>query len=207
MARRKSPEVNAGSMADIAFLLLIFFLVTTTIETDSGINRKLPPMEAQIDPPIIRQKNIFTVVVNKNNQLLVEEELTDIKDLRDLAVEFLDNGGGSGEEACDYCQGNKDPRSSDNPDKAIISLKNDRETEYKVYIAVQNELVAAYNVLRNREFSRLYPNEVISYVEADLRYSDPRTSIDDKSSLKEKLDVVKALYPQKLSEAEPSKVN
>ena len=207
MARRKSPEVNAGSMADIAFLLLIFFLVTTTIETDSGINRKLPPMEEQIDPPIIRQKNIFTVVVNKNNQLLVEEELTDIKDLRNLAVDFLDNGGGSGEEACDYCQGNKDPRSSDNPDKAIISLKNDRETEYKVYIAVQNELVAAYNVLRNREFARLYPNEALTYVEADLRYSDPRTSPDDKTSLKEKLDVIKALYPQKLSEAEPSKVN
>ena len=207
MARRKSPEVNAGSMADIAFLLLIFFLVTTTIETDSGINRKLPPMEEKIDPPIIRQKNIFTVVVNKNNQLLVEEELTDIKDLRNLAVDFLDNGGGSGEEACDYCQGNRDPRSSDNPDKAIISLKNDRETEYKVYIAVQNELVAAYNVLRNREFARLYPNEALTYVEADLRYSDPRTSPDDKSSLKEKLDVIKALYPQKLSEAEPSKVN
>jgi len=207
MARRKSPEVNAGSMADIAFLLLIFFLVTTTIETDSGINRKLPPMEEQIDPPIIRQKNIFTVVVNKNNQLLVEEELTDIKDLRNLAVDFLDNGGGSGEEACDYCQGNRDPRSSDNPDKAIISLKNDRETEYKVYIAVQNELVAAYNVLRNREFARLYPNEALTYVEADLRYSDPRTSPDEKSSLKEKLDVIKALYPQKLSEAEPSKVN
>ena len=207
MARRKSPEVNAGSMADIAFLLLIFFLVTTTIETDSGINRKLPPMEEQIDPPIIRQKNIFTVVVNKNNQLLVEEELTDIKDLRNLAVDFLDNGGGSGEEACDYCQGNRDPRSSDNPDKAIISLKNDRETEYKVYIAVQNELVAAYNVLRNREFARLYPNEALTYVEADLRYSDPRTTPDDKSSLKEKLDVIKALYPQKLSEAEPSKVN
>ena len=207
MARRKSPEVNAGSMADIAFLLLIFFLVTTTIETDSGINRKLPPMEEQIDPPIIRQKNIFTVVVNKNNQLLVEEELTDIKDLRNLAVDFLDNGGGSGEEACDYCQGNRDPRSSDNPDKAIISLKNDRETEYKVYIAVQNELVAAYNVLRNREFAILYPNEALTYIEADLRYSDPRTSPDDKSSLKEKLDVIKALYPQKLSEAEPSKVN
>ena len=58
MAKRKAPEVNAGSMADIAFLLLIFFLVTTTIETDSGINRKLPPMEDQIDPPIIREKNI-----------------------------------------------------------------------------------------------------------------------------------------------------
>jgi hypothetical protein len=83
------------------------------------------------------------VVVNKNNQLLAEEELTDISDLRALAVEFLDNGGGDGEEACDYCQGDRDPSSSDNPDKAIISLKNDRETSYKVYIAVQNELVAA----------------------------------------------------------------
>ena len=89
MAKRKAPEVNAGSMADIAFLLLIFFLVTTTIETDSGINRKLPPMEDQIDPPIIREKNIFTVVVNKNNQLLVEESLTDIKDLRGLALSLI----------------------------------------------------------------------------------------------------------------------
>ena len=105
MGRRSAPEVNAGSMADIAFLLLIFFLVTTTIETDSGINRKLPPMEEIIDPPIIKERNIFTVVVNKNNQLLVEESLTDIKGLRGLAMEFLDNGGGSGEEACDYCQG------------------------------------------------------------------------------------------------------
>ena len=81
------------------------------------------------------------------------------------------------------------------------------ETSYKIYIAVQNELVAAYNELRNREFSRLNPNLGISYVEADLIYSDPRTSADDKASLKDKLDVVKQLYPQKLSEAEPSKVN
>ena len=80
------------------FLLLIFFLVTTTIETDSGINRKLPPIEDQIDPPIIREKNIFTVVVNKYSQILVEENLTDIKDIRRLAMDFLDNGGGRGEE-------------------------------------------------------------------------------------------------------------
>ena len=120
---RKSPDVNAGSMADIAFLLLIFFLVTTTIETDSGINRKLPPKEDQIDPPIIREKNIFTVVVNKYSQILVEEKLTDIKDIRRLAMDFLDNGGGRGDEACDYCKGDRNPRSSDNPDKAVISLK------------------------------------------------------------------------------------
>ena len=86
MGRRSAPEVNAGSMADIAFLLLIFFLVTTTIETDSGINRKLPPMEEIIDPPIIKERNIFTVVVNKNNQILVEEKLMDIRDIRKEAV-------------------------------------------------------------------------------------------------------------------------
>ena len=207
MAKRAAPEVNAGSMADIAFLLLIFFLVTTTIETDSGLNRKLPPMEDQVDPPIIREKNIFTVVVNKNNQLLVEEELTDIADLRELAIQFLDNGGGVGEEACDYFQGEKNPSSSDNPDKAIISLKNDRETSYKVYISVQNELVAAYNDLRNREFQRLYPSAGISYVEAQKRYDDPRTSLEVQEDLKPKLDRVKEMFPQKLSEAEPNKTN
>src|SRR6056300_1562906 len=207
MAKRAAPEVNAGSMADIAFLLLIFFLVTTTIETDSGLNRKLPPMEDQVDPPIIREKNIFTVVVNKNDQLLVEEELTDIKDLRSLAVAFLDNGGGVGDEACDYCQGERDESSSDNPDKAIISLKNNRETSYKVYIAIQNELVAAYNDLRNREFLRLYPSVGLNFVDAQKKYDDPRTSVDLSDQLKPKLDVVKAMYPQKLSEAEPSKTN
>ncbi|MDA8948093.1 biopolymer transporter ExbD [Flavobacteriaceae bacterium] len=207
MAKRSAPEVNAGSMADIAFLLLIFFLVTTTIETDSGLNRKLPPMEDQVDPPIIREKNIFTVVVNKNDQLLVEEELTDIKDLRSLAVAFLDNGGGVGEEACDYCQGERDESSSDNPDKAIISLKNNRETSYKVYIAIQNELVAAYNELRNREFLRLYPSVGLNFVDAQKKYDDPRTSVDDSEDLKSKLEVVKKMFPQKLSEAEPSKTN
>ena len=207
MAKRSAPEVNAGSMADIAFLLLIFFLVTTTIETDSGINRKLPPIEDVEDPPIIKEKNIFTVVVNKNNQLLVEEELIDVSDLRSMAIEFLDNGGGEGEEACDYCQGDRDPKSSDNPDKAIISLKNDRETSYKIYIAVQNELVAAYNDLRDREFNRLFPNESMSFVEANKKYSDPRTSSDEKERLKPKLDEVKLMFPQKLSEAEPSKTN
>jgi|TARA_B110000444_G_scaffold98476_1_gene93401 hypothetical protein len=205
MAKRSAPEVNAGSMADIAFLLLIFFLVTTTIETDSGINRKLPPVEDIEDPPIIKQKNIFTVVVNKNNQLLVEEELTNIKDLRSLAVEFLDNGGGEGEDACDFCQGPRDPKSSDNPVKAIISLKNDRETSYKIYISVQNELVAAYNDLRDREFLRLNPNDGLTFVEANKKYSDPRTTPDQKKLLKPKLTIVKGMFPQKLSEAEPSK--
>ena len=153
-----SPEVNAGSMADIAFLLLIFFLVTTTIETDSGLN-KLPPMEDQVDPPIIREKNIFTVLVSKNDQLLVEEELADIADLRSLAIAFLDNGGGVGDEACEYCQGERDEASSDNPDKAIISLKNDRETSYAVYIAVQmnwSQPTMIYEIVNLKDY--LEPN-------------------------------------------------
>ena len=207
MAKRKAPEVNAGSMADIAFLLLIFFLVTTTIETDSGLNRKLPPMEDVVDPPIIKERNIFTVVVNKFNDLLVEEEPMELSELREAAIAFLDNGGGKGEEGCSYCEGARDPYSSDNPEKAVISLKNDRETDYKVYITVQNELVAAYNTLRNRAFKKRNPNFGIDYVQADKIFNDPRTSSTEKDRLKPKLDEVKALYPMKLSEAEPSKTN
>ena len=206
MAKRSAPEVNAGSMADIAFLLLIFFLVTTTIETDSGLNRKLPPLEDQVDPPITREKNIFTVLVSKNDQLLVEEKLADIDDLRSLAISFLDNGGGVGDEACEYCQGERNESSSDNPDKAIISLKSDRETSYKVYIAVQNELVAAYNDLRNREFERLFPNLGINFVLAQKQYDDPRTNVDTALELKPKIAQVKAMFPQKLSEAETNKL-
>lgn len=200
MARRASPEVNAGSMADIAFLLLIFFLVTTTIETDRGISRKLPPIpEENIEPPIIKQKNIFTVIVDRNNNFLVEDELMELEDIRQAAVEFLDNGGGVGEEGCDYCQGTRDPNSSDNPEKAIISLVNDRKTEYGTYISVQNELVAAYNQLRNREAQRLYG---MDFTEMEQKYNDPNFR-GDKELLKERIDIVQNMYPQKLSEAEP----
>lgn len=199
MAKRSAPEVNAGSMADIAFLLLIFFLVTTTIETDTGLNRKLPPIDdEQVEPPIIKQKNIFTVQLNRNNQLLVEEELMDLKDLRKAAVEFLDNGGGTGSDACSYCKGKKDPKSSDNPDKAIISLKNDRETKYGVYISVQNELVAAYNQLRDRRAMELFGKTL---KEMEANYSDVNW-IGNKDNLKEKIDKIKIEYPQKLSEVQ-----
>ena len=168
---------------------------------------ELPPMEDVVDPPIIKERNIFTVVVNKYNQLLVEEKPLELVNLREEAVKFLDNGGGKGEEACAHCLGDRDPDSSDNPDKAVISLKNDRETDYKVYIAVQNELVAAYNVLRNREFKRLNPNLGLDFVQANKIYNDPRTSITEKERLKPLLGEVKLLFPQKLSEAEPSKTN
>ncbi len=199
MAKRAAPEVNAGSMADIAFLLLIFFLVTTTIEKDSGINRKLPPMEESEEDVIIKQKNIFTVLINKQDDLLVEDEPMELKDLRAAAVEFLDNNG---DKSCGYCQGKKDPKSSDNPDKAIISLKNDRETSYAAYIAVQNELVAAYNQLRNRRAEQIGPQRgfpKMNFVQMQETYKDVRWN-GNKDKLKAVIDQIKTEIPQKLSE-------
>ena len=198
MARRSSPEVNAGSMADIAFLLLIFFLVTTTIETDSGISRKLPPIEEIEEDVIIKQRNIFTVLLNGKDQILVEDELMELEDIRAAAIEFLDNGGGTGEEACDYCKGKRDPKSSDNPDKAIISLKNERETSYAAYISVQNELVAAYTHLRNIRAEDLYGE---SYSEMMKNYRDVNWP-GNKQKLKEKINNLRKEYPQKLSEVQ-----
>ena len=198
MAKRAAPEVNAGSMADIAFLLLIFFLVTTTIETDTGINRKLPPMEESEEDVIIKQKNIFTVLINGKDQLLVEDELMELKNLRKAAVEFLDNGGGTGEDACSYCKGKRSPSSSDNPDKAIISLKNERETTYSTYISVQNELVAAYNELRDKRAQELYG---ISFIEMQANYDDVNW-VGNKTQLKERIEKIKIEYPQKLSEVQ-----
>ncbi len=210
MAKRAAPEVNAGSMADIAFLLLIFFLVTTTIEIDSGLNRKLPPIE-ETEPPIIKERNIFQLTVNANNELFLkaagsEGDLIKLKDLRKAAVAFLDNGGGTGEDACKACKGKRNPESSDNFDKAIISLQNDRGTDYETYIAVQNEIIAAYNVLRNREFELKYPNLGVNFVEADKEYNDARTSASRKAQLKDKIEDIKLLIPQKFSEAEPKKI-
>lgn len=199
MPRRKgAPEVNAGSMADIAFLLLIFFLVTTTIETDAGLDRMLPPIEPPDTDVVIKQKNIFTVNINRNGQLLVEEELMDLRNLRDAAIAFLDNGGDG---TCNYCRGRKNASSSDNPTKAIISLKNDRETKYKTYITVQNELVGAYNDLRNREAQRLFGRD---FVDMEAEFLNPETPSAIRDDLKPKVKRVQDLFPQKLSEAETS---
>lgn len=197
MAKREAPEVNAGSMADIAFLLLIFFLVTTTIEVDSGISRLLPPIQPpNEDPEIIKEKNIFQVIVNKNDLLLVEEQLMELKDLKAAAIKFIDNGGGTGEDACSYCQGLRDPASSDNPGKAVVSLQNDRETSYKMYISVQNELVAAYTELRNAYAERTYGK---SYV--DMLDEFDRIYQGNNDKMKEKIEDVKKKYPQLISEA------
>lgn len=209
MAKRAAPEVNAGSMADIAFLLLIFFLVTTTIERDEGILRSLPPDEKNVEnPPKIRERNLFTVLLNRNDQLLVEDVEIQIDELRQKAIDFLDNGGSTNAQgrSCTYCKGKADPNSSDHPEKAIISLTNDRETTYGRYIEVQNEIVAAYNFLREREARRLYSKE---YPDEEFIFA---AMLEEKSLLKpgqtnerldEKIKTIKDLFPIKFSEAEP----
>lgn len=197
MARRGgAPEVNAGSMADIAFLLLIFFLVTTTIETDAGLDRMLPPIEPPESDVVIKQKNIFMVNVNKEGKIFADEQIVAIEDIREKAKAFLDNNGDG---SCEFCKGEKDPSSSDNPSKAIISLKNDRETKYGVYITVQNEIVAAYNELRNREAQRLYKR---NFTDLEAAYLNPETDPVLKDGLKEKVQKIQDLFPQKFSEAE-----
>lgn len=174
MAReRETPGVNAGSMADIAFLLLIFFLVTTTIDIDKGIPVKLPPY-SEIPPENLKLKkrNVYRVVVNANNQILVRGKEMKVSSIRESAKKFISNYG-------------KDPEMSTNPKSAIVSLQNDRGTNYETYLAVYNELKAAYNELWDdyamQQFQRKYE---------DL----------DKEQGKE----VKEEIPLVLSEAEPT---
>lgn len=171
---RMDNEVNAGSMADIAFLLLIFFLVTTTIVEDKGILVKLPPWsDEEVDPTKLNKRNVFSVLVNADNQLLVRGELAEITDLRERAKEFIMNPAGSDQFA-------------EAPDVAIISLKNDRGTAYETYLEVYNELKAAYNELWNAE----------SNVRYGVDYSD-ELSRDKRRAIQEKIPLV-------LSEAEPT---
>lgn len=208
MAKRDVPEINAGSMADIAFLLLIFFLVTTTMDVDTGISRKLTEKQPEDapPPPKLKEKNVFIVTVNRNNDILVEgETFMQVDQIRAEAIKFIDNGGGLGNPIdgaepaeCDWCGGAKDPASSDHPNKAVISLESDRGTSYGTYISVQNELVGAYTDLRNRLSEKMYG---ISYIQL-LKDSNNNPS---NTSLKEKVNLIKGKYPQILSEAEPTK--
>ncbi|WP_163718302.1 biopolymer transporter ExbD [Mangrovibacterium lignilyticum] len=187
---RKVPEIPASSLADIAFMLLIFFLVTTTMDVDSGLERRLPPMppEDQIDDdtPPIKERNVFVVLVNAQDQLLVEGDWTDVKDLRDKAKEFMANPNNS-ENLPEKTMKQVPYFGEVGITKGVISLRNDVGTSYGTYIAVQNELVAAINELReetaNQKFGKSF----------DRLESDQQ-------------DAIKEIYPSKISEAEPKKV-
>lgn len=202
--RANAPKVNAGSMADIAFLLLIFFLVTTSIETDVGLDRMLPKIEKE--PPIadVYERNILRILIDDKGQLLVEDSPLELMDLRQIAIDFLDNGGvRSGEEGfCSYCKGARGVESSDYPNKAIIALSTQRQTEYGAYIAVQNELVAAYNNLRNRESQRLFKQD---YTALEKEFDDANIALIDKEDIKRKIMRLRGLFPMKITEVETKK--
>ena len=195
--KRKLPEINASQMADISFLLLIFWLCSTTMSTDQGLSRRLPPpLPPNMEKPDVEvnERNIFIVLINSQNQLLVQGELMDVRQLREEAKAFilntendihkpelfevtadvLDKNGNVERTLKTYATKNH-----------VISLQNDRGTLYEKYIEVQNELVAAYSEVRDeysrREFAGLTFNELTP----------------------EQQEAVQTLFPQKISEAEP----
>lgn len=161
---RPTQEVNAGSMADIAFLLLIFFLVTTQIATDKGLPMILPPKSNIIDEAPLNERNVLNVQVNSYDRLLVENEpLEDISELRNLVYDFVLNFGQPSEKKKvddvsdqevfaslpismkNYIRANLGSKlSSDGPSKAVVSIKTDRGSSYEKYIEVMDEVFAAY---------------------------------------------------------------
>jgi biopolymer transport protein ExbD len=172
------PEVNAGSMADIAFLLLIFFLVTATISSDEGINRKLPS-----DIPstiVLHERNVLRIMINNDDQIMVDTDVVEIEALKDIAKDFIDNNGDG---TCGFCNGSQSKKSSENPSKAVISLQNGRNTSYDQFIAVQNELTKAYYELRD------------AYGKNVLKKASDKLTEDD-------LNTIKKGYPFILSEVE-----
>ncbi|MBN2727882.1 MAG: biopolymer transporter ExbD [Bacteroidales bacterium] len=185
---RKLPEIATSSMADISFLLLTFFLLTSSIDTDLGLSRRLPPLPDDIPPPPVKQRNVFVVLVNAYDMLLVEGKPGNIKTLREDAKEFFLNP-------------NNDPNLSERRkmetiehigpyerSKGVISLQNDRGTSYKTYIAVQNELTAAFNEMRDD----------LSIEKFGVKFDD-LTNEDYRKAIQEAIPVA-------ISEAEPKDI-
>lgn len=143
IARRSAPEVNAGSMADIAFLLLIFFLVTTTIMSDKGILVKLPAWDTIYEPILIKERNLMRIHINTDNQFLLREEEVELADIRARVKEFIINPAAQ-------------PHLAEASNKAVLSLLNDRGTSFETYLMVYNELKGAYRELWEEEAQRLY---------------------------------------------------
>ena len=185
---KKVPQINASSMADISFLLLIFFLVTTSMDVNQGLARRLPapiPPDQKVEDKDINKRNLLVVKINSANQLMVQGQLMDVKHLREKAKEFIKN-----ENDNDYL-----PKLFEEDFGApigvvrytkdhVISVQNDVDTQYQAYLDVQNELVAAYNELRE-ECAQKYFHK--SYNELD----------------EDQQKQVQKVYSQKISEAEP----
>ena len=187
--KRKVPDINSSSTADIAFLLLIFFLITTSMDTDRGLARRWPPPPENIEKPDdqkVKQRNVLQIYLNMYDQLMVNGEIMNVQQLRAKTKEFVANK---------YNDESLPERVSKDIDffgptmvteKHVVSLQNDRSSSYQAYIDVQNELVAAYNELRDE----------LSQEKWGKNYSE--LNEDQQKAVRE-------IYPQKISEAEPKK--
>lgn len=177
--RRYSATVNAGSMADIAFLLLIFFLVTTTISADKGILRQLPAIcETEDCTTDIPERNLLAIAMNKDQQIMVNNVIVERSEIKNLVEAFIDNNG---IDTCDYCEGEQSSESSDHPKNAVISLSHDALTKYDLFISVQDEITKAYYTLRTRYAKQTYNKS-------------------PEQLTKDELETVKKAYPFKVSE-------
>ena len=186
MKSRVTQPINASSMADIAFLLLIFFIIATTIDLDQGIMRKLPP-DSDEKIKSSKKRNTFVVLINQNNEIFVQDNTMNISRLRNAAKKFISNP---------YNEENlPEIIETDIPligkifvtKNHVISLQNDRGTSYASYLAVQNELTAAYNELRE---------------ELSLKYF--KTGYEDLDDVRKRS--VEEVYPLRISEANPVNV-
>lgn len=185
MAGRATPEVNAGSMADIAFLLLIFFLVTTTMNTDTGLQRRLPPwtQETNAQDQEVNKRNVFQVLVNGRDWLMVDGQRMDVTQLREKVIEFVENPQNN-PNLSEQVAKNIPLLGNVRVSKGVISLQNDRGTSYKMYMMVQNEIVAAYNLLREKASQERFGKKY------DLLSNEEQ-------------EAIKKMYPQQISEANP----
>ncbi len=187
---KKTPEINSSSTADIAFLLLCYFLMTTTMGQDSGLQRRLPPMpdESQkVEDQKVNRRNIIVVKINSADRLFAGNEVMEVSLLKDKVKEFLTNPNNDPnlpEKAPKEIEGYGVYQVS----KGVISLQNDRGTSYQAYIAVQNELVKAINELRDDFCINTYGK----------KYS----LLDE-----DKQKIAREAVPQNISEAEPKDVS
>ncbi len=188
---RKTPGLNTGSMSDISFLLLAFFLMVSNINTDMGIARKLPPpLPEDAEAPDVRERNIFVVLVNKDDRMLYNGEYGRIENLKDRAKEFLGNPNNLPnlpEKEMKEIPGLGRAHNPYPVSKGVISLRNDRGTSYDMYLQVQNELTAAIKEMRD---------------ELSLECFGKRSAdVTD-----EQRDALEMAIPMAISEAEPSKI-
>jgi biopolymer transport protein ExbD len=184
---KKTPGLNTGSMADISFLLLTFFLLTSAIVTDEGIQRRLPPMlPPEQKPPEVNEHNVLNIKVNMYDQLLVNSvPMANVRDLKNFTKEFITNPTNDPNKPENVLKYIDELGESFRFSKGIVSLQNDRGTSYKKYIEVQNQLAEAFNELRD-EFSQRKFGKTF----ANLNQNDK--------------DGVQKLIPISISEAEPS---